>query len=150
MKLESILVAIFLLQHMRVYSFQRIVDLPGGHKLDLVDIGESVTEIKITSHDFIFLSFVKTGHSHLMRSGDNGNSWISVISDMPSIREIEEDQLGNIYVAGNGLYKSINNGNNWEILYNSSHVFDVIFPDTNSIVIGISTDFPGSNFVFIR
>jgi len=112
-------------------------------KTELVDIGTSVTEIKITSDDYIFISYIKSGISNILRSSDNGNTWISLTSTMTLIHQFEEDLYGNIYVAGNGLHKSSDKGNTWEVLYSDSHIFDVFFPDTNSIIIGISFDFPG-------
>jgi photosystem II stability/assembly factor-like uncharacterized protein len=112
-------------------------------KTELVDIGTSVTEIKITSDDYIFISYIKSGISHILRSSDNGNTWISLNSTMTLIHQFEEDLYGNIYVAGDGLHKSSDKGNTWEVLYTDNHIFDVFFPDTNSIIIGISFDFPG-------
>ncbi|MBK9099009.1 MAG: hypothetical protein IPM14_12980 [bacterium] len=109
----------------------------------LIDSITSVTEIKITSDDYVFISYIKSGNSHILRSSDNGNTWISLSSTMTLIHQFEEDLYGNIYVAGDGLHKSSDKGNTWEVLYTDNHIFDVFFPDTSSIIIGISFDFPG-------
>jgi len=99
----------------------------GDKKLD-------VTDIIITSDDYIFIACDTIYTSYLFVSSDKGISWNKLPPEM-YIQSIEMDSHENIYLCGSGLKKSTDNGNSWIELYTGS-IYDACFPNDSCIVIG--------------
>lgn len=113
-----------------------------GSKWNTVYINFGITDLLVTTSDVLFISYFSFDSSTLLRSFDNGNSWES----LPSPRlnsSLYESEGGNIYSYGeDGLYKSTDLGDTWEVFYDM-HTSNVLIHNDSIIIIGIPGEFIG-------
>lgn len=80
---------------------------------------DNIQTISIDSSGFIYVSLWSKG---IMRSTNQGGSWIDITNDLPNLNvtAIEFDSTGKIYLGtmGGGVYVSSNNGNSWSAVNN--------------------------------
>jgi len=101
----------------------------------------SVGVIFINSQNHIF---IQTNGPNVLRSTDNGISWMTVSTGSEVKMPISEDNLRNIYTGSEGkLYKSSDNGANWnlfaELVQNSfNEVSSIHFKSGNKIIVSTS------------
>jgi hypothetical protein len=95
----------------------------------------------------LFLGMTYSGIGFIHRSFDNGSSWEAIpLPDYDSnypVEHIEFDSEGNIYLGTiNGIYKSIDNGGNWQKMnngINGEHVSSM-FVDENDNQADLNSD----------
>ncbi|MEP7234965.1 MAG: T9SS type A sorting domain-containing protein [Ignavibacteriota bacterium] len=83
----------------------------------------------------------------LMRSIDNGNSWLQIGTEMPNyqLTDIQISPTGELYVLESGgstyhaIWKSSNNGNTWSRLQNSPLIYSLSITP-NGIILAISAN----------
>ncbi len=104
-----------------------------------IDSLSNIYEIEITNNDIIFVraSFISSGSTwKILRSIDNGISWIELSLQINWFSSMEIDLDGNIYVCGSKVYKSTDYGDTWEEIY-SEKVSAIGFPRDSIVIIGI-------------
>lgn len=101
--------------------------------------GWSVGSIVVNSKGHIFISTF----SEILRSTDKGTTWIKADHSLRDIRGITVDRNDNLFVGGwenNHIYKSTDNGDDWNLLSNDStgtEVWSIAFDSHNHIFAAI-------------
>ena len=102
----------------------------------------NVSDIVVTSDNYIFISSYSFNSFSLLRTSDNGTTWTELPMNMLSISSIRKDSDDNIYICGESLQKSTDKGDTWQEIYNDV-VYDVCFPNDSIMVIGTTGVFTG-------
>ena len=104
---------------------------------------EGCSAFNIHESGAFFVGMTYTGIGFIHRSLDSGLSWEAIpLPDYNSnypVEHIEFDSEGNIYLGTiNGIYKSIDNGENWQKVnngINGEHVSSIFIDDNDNIYI---------------
>ena len=109
------------------YLYSNDIGVTWQEKQLFISSNDYVTDIEFNPGGFIFIltSSNSTSLPRILRSNDNGNTWINSDNGLPNsiytIPDIEKDTSDNLFVFIDGypsspLYKSNDNGNSWNLI----------------------------------
>ena len=104
---------------------------------------DGCSAFNIHENGTFFMSMTYSGIGFIHRSFDSGSSWEAIsLPDFDNnypVEHIEFDSVGNIFLGTiNGIYKSIDNGNNWQKMndgIDGEHVSSLFVDENDNIFI---------------
>ena len=127
------------------YLYSNDIGVTWQEKQLFISSNDYITDIEFNPGGFIFIltSSNSTSLPRILRSNDNGNTWINSDNGLPNsiytIPDIEKDTSANLFVFIDGipspLYKSTDNGYSWNLIPNNidGQTKDFIIDSNNNI-----------------